>query len=58
MPKSAMKCVKKVITSELDLPGMPYIVMKREWWSTMNKKWVHLEGDVMPFGLGLGTVSR
>ena len=53
-----MKCVKDVITSELDFPGMPYMVMNREWWSTINEKLVHLEADVIPFELGLGTVSR
>ena len=53
-----MKCVKDVITSELDFPGMPYMVMNREWWSTINRKLVHLDGEVIPFGLGLGTVSR
>ena len=46
------------MASELDLPGMPYMVMKREWWSTINKKLVHLEADVIPSGLGLGSVSR
>ena len=53
-----MKWVKDVITSELVFPGIPYMVMMQEWWSTMKKKLLHLEEGVIPLGLGLGIVSR